>query len=180
MVRPRARPGVRLRPAVAADDEILERWCAQPDVFQMLEYPEPPSRFEIKKAVLAKNVEILMIDLADGTPVGFYLLYFRGLVRYGTREFDIAIPETSRRQQGLAQAAMLEFERWALEEKKYKKIWAVIFADNVPCIALVHSFDWPLSEVKKNALKYRGELRDVVMTWMTPELLVEVRKKRGF
>ena len=173
-------PAVQLRPVAEADYEILERWCALPDVFQQLEYAEPPNRFEIKKAVLAKNVEILMIDLADGEPVGFILMYFRGFVRNRAREFDIAIPEAGRRQGGLAQAAMLAFERWALEEQKYTKIWAVIFADNAPCIALVKSFDWPLSPVQKNFVKYRGRPRDVVTTYMTPELLAETRRKRGF
>lgn len=173
-------PEVRLRPVAEPDYEILERWCALPDVFQQLEYAEPPNRFEIKRAVLGRNVEILMIDQADGTPVGFLLLYFRGFVRYRAREFDIAIPEARLRQKGIAQAAMLAFERWALDEQKYTKIWAVIFADNAPCIALVKSFDWPLSAVQKNVIKYRGQPRDVVTTYMTPELLVEVRKKRGF
>ncbi|MBN2361847.1 MAG: GNAT family N-acetyltransferase [Deltaproteobacteria bacterium] len=173
-------PGVRLRPVAESDYEMLERWCAQSDVFQFLEYPEPPNRYEIKKAVLAKNVEILIIDLDDGTPVGFFLLYFRGLVRHRSREFDIAIPEIHRRQSGLAQAAILEFERWAFEVEKYSKLWAVIFADNAPCIALVHACHWPLSPVQEKAINYRGRPRDVVMTHMTPELLIETRKRRGF
>jgi RimJ/RimL family protein N-acetyltransferase len=173
-------PEVRLRPVAEADYEILERWVALPDVHQFLEYDEPPNRFEIKKAVLAKNVEILMIARADGAPVGFFLLYFRGLVRDRSREFDIAIPEANHRQGGLATAAICAFERWALDEQKYKKVWAVIFADNAPCIALVHACHWPLSEVKKNAVDYRGQPRDVVMTYMTPELLAEVRQRRGY
>lgn len=191
-------PGVRLRPMADHDAAVLERWMRIPDVYSFLDFEEPPTRHHLRFAVLAKRVEVLIIDLAvaDAAPVpagveavpvvnghvavGFFLLYFKGFKRTGTREFDIAVPAPEARRKGVAKAAIIAFEEWCFTQQGYKGIWAKIFADNVPCLSFVRNGCWPLSEVKPGATRYRGQPRDMRETYMTPALLPEARKKRGW
>lgn len=156
---------MRLRPVEERDHELLERWMRLPDVHAYLDFEEPPSRHDLKFALLARQLDVLIIELLDGTPIGFFLVYTRGMQRTGEREFDIAIPERRYRQQGLATSAIRAFERWAFEEQGLAGVWAKIFTDNRPCLELVRACGWPLSEVEKQAVEFRGELRDVVYTY---------------
>lgn len=173
-------PAVRLRPVEERDLEQLEGWMRIPDVHTALDFAEPPSRHDLKFGLLAKHVEVLLIELPDGDPVGFFLVYFRGYKRTNTREFDIAVPDPRARQQGVAKAAIRAFERWAFDEQALAGVWAKIFADNVACRELVRACAWPLSEVQEQAVEFRGELRDVVYTHMNPELRRGLQAKRGF
>ena len=172
-------PDVKLRVAQERDYELLEKWVARPEIFAFLDFDEPPNRHEIKVVVLARLVDILLIEL-DGKPVGFFLVYTKGMKSTNSREFDLAIAEKSARGAGVARAAIREFEDWAFTGQKLSKVHANIFPDNRASIALVHACGWPLSEVVHGGITFRGEPADVVFTWMTPELLDETRKKRGF
>lgn len=175
-----ALPEVRLRRIEDRDFEMMERWMRLPDVYAFIDFDQPPSRYDLKVEILAQHVDVLIIELADGEPVGFFFVYTRGLKRTNVREFDVAVPEAGQRQQGVARAAIRAFEDWAFEEQKLSGVWANIFPDNKPCQALVRSCGWPLSEVDPGGISFRGRPHDVVYTHMTPELLPEARSRRGF
>lgn len=147
-----------------------------PDIYQSLDYAEPLNRYHIQLGVLRQQIEVLMIDTADGASVGFWVLYPQRRGQVG-REFDVAVPEA--RQRGLAKAAGVAFESWCFDEQKLPRVWACIAADNAACIGLVRSCAWPLSEVV-SGVKLQGAPRDVVYTHMTPELRAGLTAKRGF
>ncbi|MFH1808655.1 MAG: GNAT family protein [Pseudomonadota bacterium] len=168
-----------LRPLQDSDYPVLEDWVQIPDVCQQLEYEAPPNRHELKVAVLGRQFELLMIQ-GDAQPVGFFLVYFRGLVAHRSREFDIAVPAKVQRQQGLAQAAIRALEHWAFDEQGLVGVWAKIFADNHPCLELVRACGWPRSATVERAYPVGDALRDVVFTWMTPEIRATLKQRRGF
>ena len=170
---------VSLRIATEQDYPLLERWLQQSDIFAFLDYEEPPNRFEIKTVVLAKLVDILIIQHKDKA-VGFFLVYTRGMKRTNSREFDVAIAEKSARHGGVAKAAIVAFEDWAFAEQKLSRLYANIFPDNAPSLALVKACAWPLSEVDKGGVNFRGRDVDVVYTWMDADMLEETRRKRDF
>jgi RimJ/RimL family protein N-acetyltransferase len=171
-------PEVRLRQIEERDLELLERWLNIPDVRDVLELPGEVNRHHVKVWIFSRRLEVLMIDDADGTSVGFYLVYFAGYKRTNTREFDIAVPEA--RQKGVAKAAIRALEEWAFDQQELSGVWAKIFADNKPCIELVRACGWPLSEPEEGLDGNTGEPRDVVWTRMTPELRVGITERRGF
>ncbi len=170
---------VTLRPATGQDYPLLEAWMRQDDIFAFLDYEEPPNRYEIKTVVLARLVDILLIE-HQGKPVGFFLVYTRGMKRTNSREFDVAIAETSARHGGVAKAAIVAFEDWAFGEHKLDRVYANIFPDNKASLALVHACGWPLSEVDKGGVNFRDEDVDVVYTWQDRDMLDETRRQRGF
>lgn len=170
---------IHLRPSTEDDYPLLERWLQQEDIFAFLDYEEPPNRHEIKVVVLTKVVDILFIT-RDDSPVGFFLVYRRGMVRTNSREFDVAIADPSARGKGVAQAAIRAFEDWAFAEQKLSRVYANIFPDNKPSIALVRACGWPLSEVDHGGISFRGKATDVVYTWMDADQLEATRAKRGF
>jgi len=170
---------VSLRKAEEQDYPLLERWLQQADIFAFLDYEEPPNRFEIKSVVLARLVDILLIE-QDRNPVGFFLVYTRGMKRTNSREFDVAIAENSARHGGVAKAAIVAFENWAFTEQKLDRVYANIFPDNTASLALVKACGWPLSEIDKGGIEFRGHDVDVVYTWMDADMIQDCRKSRGF
>jgi len=173
-------PHVCLRPLEERDYALFDKWMRIPDVYAFLELPEPVGAAHIKVAVLAKRTEVLMIELDEGDPIGFFFVYFSGYVRTNTREFDIAVPDPRARQQGVAKAAIRAFEAWALDEQKLSGVWAAIFSDNQACLELVRSCGWPLSEVTDEGALYLGEPKAVVYTHMNPEIRAGLEERRGF
>ncbi|MFH1812134.1 MAG: GNAT family protein [Pseudomonadota bacterium] len=170
-------PEVTLRALRDDDLDLLERWVQVPDVFAFLDDDTPPSRARIRAELLARRLDVLIIDTAE-EPVGFFLVYPRR--RGGVREFDIAIPETRARQGGVAKAAIAAFERWAFDAQKLTAVHANIFPENRPCLELVRACAWPLSPVDPGGIEFRGKPRDVVYTHMNEKLLPGARSKRGF
>jgi len=173
-------PEVRLRRIEEEDFELMERWMAVDDVFAFIDYEEPPSRYELKVEILAGRVDVLIIELGDSTPVGFFFVFTRGVKRTNIREFDVAIAEEAHRSIGVAQGAIRAFEDWAFEDQQLSGVWANIFPENEPCLSLVRACGWPISEVDEGGITFRGQPADVVYTKMTPEMREEARAKRGF
>lgn len=172
-------PEVTLRTLQDGDYALLAKWMRSAEVYAFLEHDEAPSEADIKVAVLGRRMEPLII-VHDDVEVGFFALYFRGLVAHKTREFDIAIPPIEARRKGLAKAAIRALEAWAFDEKKLNGLWAKIFAENEASLQLVRACAWPRSEVQQGFVDMQDSLRDLVTTWMTPEIRKSLLRRRGF
>lgn len=172
-------PDIKLRSLQDKDYALLAEWMRISDVHAFLEHDEPPSEAEIKIAVLGRRMEPLIIE-HDDEAVGFFALYYRGLAAHKTREFDIAIPPKQARKKGLAKAAIRAFEAWAFDEKKLNGLWAKIFAENTASLELVRACAWPRSEVQQGFVDMEDGVRDLVTTWMTPQIRTTLLLRRGF
>jgi RimJ/RimL family protein N-acetyltransferase len=173
-------PFVRLRDVQEADYALLETWMQRPEVLANLDYTTPPDRYAIKRAVLQKNITLLMIDVEDGSTVGFYCVYLKGLIAHNTHEFDVAIPDQRYRQIGISKAAGRAFEDWAFGEQGLSGLRATVLTSNKAGLAMARAFAWPIAAVGGRGQLFKGQLRDVVRFYMTAKILDAVRRERGF
>lgn len=176
---PQQLPDLSLRALLDSDYPLLASWMLHSDVYNSLEHDAAPDEADIKIAVLGKRMEPLII-LSGDQPVGFFALYFRGLAAHKTREFDIAIPAHEARRKGLAKAAIRALENWAFDQQGLTGLWAKIFADNVASLELVRACAWPRSQAQRGFVDMAVGVRDLVTTWMTPEIRQSLKFRRGF